>query len=172
MASVDKRELILLRIMALLDTLKTTKAGDGGLVTVARDRGEVPPAGLPCGILLDGKEELLTDIKRQQFTAMPPAYFTMLVQVFVIMALRDNVDNLQVKGKDAPVGPEISAWRNKLLKSIAKDSTLEALCSPGGQIEYRGCYTDMEAGAPIGVLGAQIGMQFAFTYMLNPDELP
>lgn len=173
--TIDKREDILVHMLAILTRLKSTAPDDGGFASVTRDRDQLPQANadtgdasmLPGCVLLDGKETITTNIKGQQFTGMVPAYFTLEPQVWIMTKPRDGVSNLTLDGVDAPIGPELSAWRAKVLKAVLKDQNL-ILMIGGGQIEYRGCETDMMIGATI---VGQIMLQFAITYALDARTL-
>lgn len=175
-AGIDQREVILVRMLATLEKLKSTAPNDGGFASVTRDRDQLPQNNadtgdaslLPGCVLLDGKETISTNIKGQQFTAMPPAYFTLEPQVWIMCKPRDNVQNLTLDKVAAPIGPELSAWRAKVLKAMLQDQNLILAVGPGGQFEYRGCETDMMIGATI---VGQIMLQFAITYALDARAL-
>lgn len=176
MGAIDKRENILLQMMAILEKLKTAAPGDGGAASVTRDRDQLPNSNidtlekslLPGIVMLDGKEALNTNIRGQQMTQMPPAYFTMEPQVWLMLPPRDRADNLTLNEQAAPVGPELSKWRAKILKAVLKDPNLILKVGSGGQIEYRGCETDMMIGATI---VGQMMLQFAITYPFNVADL-
>lgn len=174
---IDRREVILQdHMMRILGKLKSVAPNDGGLASVARDRDQLPqsnadtdePSLLPSAVLLDGKETLVSQIKGHQFTAMPPAYFCMEPQVWIVLRPRDKIGNLTLDGISAPIGPELSMWRAKVLKAVLQDQNLILAVGSGGQIEYRGCETDMMIGAS---MVGQLMLQFAFTYPLNTADL-
>lgn len=167
---MDKRELIILRLEALLATVS-------GITAVYRDRGELPDGKiigkLPAVILLDGREARseLTPNKISGHVQMPPGLFTLFPQIFVVLKPRDTLANETLNKVAAPVGPELSAYRVKVLKAILNDDTLIALVGPNGQIDYVGHDTDMQTGSTLGALGAMIQFHFSFTYVLKPSDL-
>ncbi len=141
MAGVDKRELILLRLKAILD-------GVPGIVAAWRDRGEVPPTDketgdvqLPALVLLDGTEDILVSTKGKN-----------------------------VYGKNIPntLGEQLSAFRISVYKAITTDPGLLGLLGTSGGIEYRGSVTDMQSG---GSLEGQMRLDFWLDYVFNPAEL-
>jgi len=161
----DIRELIMTRIGELLAEVT-------GIVGVFRDRGELPPQDKTPGIiLLDGKEELKTPLGGDNFTAMPVAVFTLLPQVFLVLSLRDTVDNTTLNGVSDPVWTEMSAFRAKIVYAMLTDDDLVALIGDNGSIEYRGFDSDMQTGSTLGSLGATMQFYFAISYVLDPSEL-
>ena len=160
----DIREEILVHLVALMATVP-------GITAVYRNRGELPKEKLPGAVVLDGSEDLRSNIGGKSFVQMPPAVFTIKPYIYIVLQMRDDITNETVDGVSHPVGPAISAFRMFTLNAVLNDPTLIALCGPNGQIEYRGCETDMQPGAPIGSLGGQIQMKFTISYTLNPSDL-
>jgi hypothetical protein len=163
MASFDKREAILLR---LLDILR----GVDGFVTVWRDRGPLQPIdaetkapNLPAGILLDGSEVIQVRTAGKALGGRPPPATTFVLrpQIWIVLMPKDNLTN-------EGVGEELSAFRVKVYTAVTRDGTLAALLGNNGEIEYRGSTTDMQTGSS---LEGQMQMDFDFTYVLNPNEL-
>lgn len=162
----DRREEILLRIMAILEGMLETTPG---FATVWRDRGEIPPIDsetkdplLPAAILLDGNETPRVRTEGHAFNRRIPGFpITLLPEVWIVLMPKENVTN-------AGVGEELSAYRVKVLGNIVNDDTLIAIVGANGEIEYRGCATDMQSG---GELTGQMRMDFGLTYTLLPDEL-
>lgn len=164
--ATDKREQILLYLQTLLGQVE-------GITAAYRDRGDFPKEKLPAAVLLDGTEEVRTVIQGHSLTRMPAAVFTLLPQIFVVLKPRYDNTNLTVEdanGKpiSAPVGPELSAYRVKVLKAILSDINLAALLGNNGQIEYRGCDTDMQTGS---TMVGQLQLHFAFSYVLDTAQL-
>jgi hypothetical protein len=161
----DRREEILLRIMALLREMLEV----GDFVTVWRDRGEVPPVDsetkaplLPAAILLDGRETPRVRTEGHAYGRAPPGtVMTLLPEVWVVLMPKENVTN-------EGVGEELSLYRVKLVGKILHDDTLIAIVGANGEIEYRGCETDMQSG---GLLEGQMRLDFGLSYVLLPDEL-
>lgn len=159
----DRREEILLYLMELLGQIE-------GITAVYRDRGELPDDKLPAAVLLDGKETLKSSISGHKFNAMPTALFGLYPQIFIILRPRDDVSNETLDGVPAPVGPELSAFRVKVLNAM-KDENLALMLGANGQVEYLGFDTDMQTGSTIGAMGAQMQFHFCFYYVLDPSEL-
>jgi hypothetical protein len=163
--SLDKRELINLRIVAALGTVAGFTPA-----RVYRNRGEFDEqkVTLPIITYLDGTERKLLDASttrrdgaRGGPVAVPPAIMEMVPQIFLIMEPK-NLD------KAAEYGPEISDWRMKVLKAIIKDDALLALLGSNGSIDYRGMDTDMQTGR---TMEGQLQFNFAFRYVFNPSDL-
>lgn len=162
----DRREELLLRIMAILQGMLETTPG---FVTVWRDRGEIPPVDsetkaplLPAAILLDGREAPRVRTEGHAYGRRPPGTIvTLMPEVWVVLMPKENVTN-------EGIGEELSAFRVKVVGAIVNDDTLIAIVGSNGEIEYRGCETDMQSG---GLLEGQMRMDFGLTYTLLPDEL-
>ncbi len=161
--SVDRREEIILLIISLLEEVE-------GISVVYRDRAELPTGKLPAIVVLDGKEHKGLNIGNNKFVQMPPSMQILSPQIFLILKLRDDLTNETLDGVAAPIGPELSAYRMKILQAM-KDENLGLLLGTNGQVEYHGCDTDMQTGSTIGVFGAQIQFHFTFTYLLDPSDL-
>lgn len=151
---MDKRELILVRLLAILETIDI-EAGH-----VYRDRAEFEKEELPALVLLDGSET----------KAMPsagraggrvPQIMILTPQIFFVPLPTENSLN-------EGVGEMLSAFRIKIIKAILQDGQLEDLLGSNGYIEYRGTITDMQTGAEV---QGQLQMDFAFTYTFDPNKL-
>jgi hypothetical protein len=163
--SLDKRELINLRIVAALGTIAEITPAK-----VFRNRGEfdekkhIPP----FLIYLDGTERKILDANtsrrdgaRGGVPAVVPSIMEITPQIYFIM---------QPKKLEAAAeyGPEISDWRMRVLKAIIKDDALLALLGANGGIDYKGMETDMQVGRS---MEGQLQFNFAFRYMLDPSDL-
>jgi hypothetical protein len=151
MASTDKREDILLRLMTVLQTL----AGDS--IYVYRDRAEFDESELPAYILLDGVETLSvrsTDRRGPQIMLLSP-------QIFFVPKPTENQFNIGV-------GENLSAMRVAMLKAVMQDDKLIGILGDNGYMEYRGMDTDMQTGAEV---KGQFRMDFAFAYVFNFNKL-
>lgn len=161
----DRREEILAYLMILLHQVTP-------LTGIWRNRGAFNADDLPVAVLLDGTEEILTEIKGLQLTQMPVALFTLLPEIFIILKPRADESNLTVNINGvltpAPIGPELSAYRSKVIKVLTTDTNLYTMLGPDGQVEYRGSETDMRTA---NTLQGMMLMHFALSYVLNPDEL-
>lgn len=156
----DIRESILVRLEDVL-------GGIAGITSVYRDRAEMPIEKLPAAILLDGSEFVAQEIPPHKFVKMPPALFTLVPQIFIVLKPRDDMTNTTLDGADAPVGPELSDYRNKVIAAVVNDPTLLSLVGSNGQITYRGSDTDMQSGSS---MVGQIQLHFHFNYTLIPPQ--
>lgn len=162
---IDKRELIMLQLMSLLEQVE-------GIKGVYRDRGQLPPTEKTPGvILLDGTERVQTQLADHNFTSMPPAVFAMRPQIFMVLTPRDDLTNTTLGGAAAPIGPEIATFRMRILNAVLSDETLVALVGDNGSVIYEGMDTDMQTGSTMGELGATIQFHFVISYVLDPSKL-
>lgn len=156
---MDKRELILLRIKAILEAVP-------GITGVFRDRGEFPDDKRPVVVLLDGAEIKLLGPEalgrsRPGENRVAPSIMSLRPQIFFI-------DKVKAKRDSEEYGPELSAWRVRLLKALMQDPQLIALVGPNGDIEYLGSDTDMQTGRS---MEGELQINFAFRYVFNPRDL-
>ncbi len=98
----------------------------------------------------------------------------MAVTIWVRLAPRDDVTNLTVNNVSDPVGPELSAYRLRILDAVINDPVLTGnqrstfgILGSSGQIVYKGCDTDMNWSAP---MRGQMGLFFGFHYLLVPPR--
>ena len=134
---------------------------------VYRDRGEVLEPNKPAVVLLDGVERTESIVKGTNVVVMPAAVVGLIPQIFVLLLKRDDAANTLLNGVLAPIGPEISGWRSRIIALLAQDETLAAMLGPNGRIEYRGSDTDMQTGSTIGVEGAVLQMNFALFWVCS-----
>lgn len=149
----DRREDILLRLEAILTTLAGNSAG----IHVYRNRAEFDLAELPAYVLLDGTETMSVhsnDRRGPQLMLLSP-------QIFYVPVPTENQLNVGV-------GPQLSAMRVAMVKSVMQDGQLKDLLGDNGYAEYRGIETDMQTGAEV---KGQFRMDFAFAYVLNFNKL-
>lgn len=162
---MDKREMIMVHLAELLGAV-------AGIKGVFRDRGELPPRQKTPGILLlDGKEKLKTVQTGKNFTAMPPAIFTLYPQVFLVLTPRDDVTNTTLSRAVNEVWKELSAFRMLILDAVLNDDSLVALIGDNGSVVYNGFDSDMQSGSTIGADGATMQFHFAISYVLDPRNL-
>jgi hypothetical protein len=163
--SLDKRELVNLRIMAALGTVP-----DVTPAKVYRNRAEFDEKKHtpPLIVYLDGTERKILDANtsrrdgaRGGVPAVVPMIMEMTPQIFLIMKPK-------LLDQAAEYGPEISDWRMKVIKAIMKDDALLAILGANGGIDYRGMETDMQTGR---TMEGQLQFNFAFRYVLNPSDL-
>ena len=121
----------------------------------------------PAAVLLDGSEDMLSSVVPQKSVLMPPALMRLRPEIYVLLRQRDDATNLTLDGQPAPVGPELTAWRDAVLSALINDPTLLDLLTTSGQIVYRGCITDMASGRTL--LG-QIQILIDFHYVWFPPR--
>lgn len=157
----DNRELILVRLRALLAEIP-------GVSAMYRNRVEINPAKLPAMVLLDGTERsFLTGVNRGRngrggvVNGTGPSIMILEPQIFFVLKPKDL--------KDAEdYGPELSAWRAKIIKAIYADMELAVILTANGDIEYRGSETDFQTGR---TNEGQLQLNFSFYYILNQAQL-
>ena len=151
---MDRREQILLRLLAILETVPGMKA-------VARDRGGLPPEKRPGLILLDADEE--AGEPPHQGTGrltLAPNLVTMVPEIYIVMDIREPPNE--------KIGEDMNALRVVILKSIFNDAPLQTLLGTNGSIRYLGCETDMASGRS---MEGQMHIRTAYRYVLRPSEL-
>lgn len=159
--TLASREDILTQIGAILASI-------AGVMTFARNRGEATDVELPAIILLDGREDIVDNrVAQMKSVRMPPAVFRLQPQIFVILRQRDDATNLTLDGHDAPIGPELSYWRDAVLAALINDPVLIDMLGTTGQIVYRGMTTDMVTGA---TLQGQMQLFLDFNYVWSPAQ--
>jgi hypothetical protein len=159
--TLASREDILVQIGTILGSI-------AGVKSFARDRGEFQDLELPAIIMLDGREDIVeANVARLKSVKMPPAVFRLQPQIFVILRQRDDATNLTLDGDDAPIGPELSAWRDAVLAALINDPVLIDMLGTTGQIVYRGMTTDMITGA---TLQGMMQLFLDFNYVLMPFQ--
>lgn len=156
----DTREDILAQVVVCLQTVT-------GLHNVFRNRDQLPNAVLPAAVVLDGREEIITEIQNTRSVKMPPALFELWPQVWLALPPRDTVDNEYLNGQLNPIGPELSHFRMLMIDSILNDPTLATILGPNGQMAYRGCETDMAIGSSV---KGNLMLQFSFRYVFIPPR--
>jgi hypothetical protein len=152
--SDDRRERILVRLQAILETV----AGEG--IFVYRDRAELESEELPAYVLLDGVETREHG-STEQGGRRAPSIMAMSPQIFYVPVPTEN-------RKNEGVGPLLSQHRNILVRAIMRDGELANLTGDNGYVEYRGMETDMQTGAEV---KGQLRLDFAIAYVLNISKL-
>lgn len=174
MTTVGTREQIIDRIVTVL-------GGISGVRVAARNRADLADVAgtgievFPAIVLLDGAEMMLSSILPQKSVLMPPALMRLRPEIFVLLRQRDDVKNTTLDGQPAPVGPELSFWRDAVLSALINDSVLVGdggrtsggLLTTSGQIVYQGCQTDMASGR---TLWGQLQVFIDFHYPWFPPR--
>lgn len=154
----DTREQILIRLQSLLGEIYDAPAEN-----VFRDRGDVPTTVRPCMILLDAGETLASSNTTRTGRSMGPAPQIMRMdpQIFALLKSRPVNESDQL-------GIELSQYRVAMMQAILFDTQLQELVGENGQIQYRGCDTDMQTG---GSMEGELQMHFSLYYALDPSKL-
>lgn len=145
----DRREAILSR---LLDVL----AGVDGVVLAARNRAEVSESRRPAIILLDADDEADEAIRGRGRPAFGPSRVEMTPEIWLLAG-----------GAENNAGSELNTLRARIVRAVSTDAGLQALCLDG-DIFYAGCNSRFAAGRQI---EGDMLIRFAFSYILNPQEL-
>ena len=149
----DRRERILVRLVAIVDALADFKQ-------VYRNYVDLTEDDLPAAAVLDADEE--TDDANDASMRPPnkPALTTMTPEIIIF--------------KIAPqVGPDITELRRKVVKAVLNDTELnQQIVKTGrygnGTIRYLGCQTDL--GWERSMFGA-LKINLSIKYKLMPDDL-
>lgn len=151
---MDKREMILVRLEAILTAL-----ANGTGIFVYRNRAEFDDTELPAYVLLDGTENKIAQSKDMR----GPALMLLQSQLFYVPKPTENQLNVGV-------GPDLSAKRSGMVAAVTRDSQLQDMLGieKNGYIEYRGMETDMQTG---GEVKGQFRLDFAFAYVLDFNKL-
>lgn len=156
---MDRRELILIRLLAILTTL----AGANGIRTICRNRGLLPEELRPAITLLDGDETVtstqINDGRGGRGLSAQPAMVIMRPEIFVVLDQRLPKNEL--------IGEDLNAWRIRILTAVAADTQINTLLTNNGSLIYEGCLTDLATGRS---MEGQLQMQFALTYPFKASE--
>lgn len=156
---MDRRELILARLFAILTTL----AGSNGIKTICRNRGLLPEELRPAITLLDGDESMqspqIVDGRGGRGLSAQPGKLVMRPEIFVVLDTR--------LPKNEGIGEDLNAWRIRILKAMSADTEINTLLTTNGSLLYEGCLTDLATGRS---MEGQLQMQFALSYPLKESE--
>lgn len=155
--SVDKREEILVRLLAILETLKT----DNTVETVVRNRGLLKNDERPALALLDGSESSTLLGGGRGRVKMSVARVTMRPQIFGLLKAQ------QPQGKTGTdnIGTQLNVMRGKLIKAIATDAELLALIGPNGDLNYDGMETDLSTER---LMDGEFMLNLSISCVMNP----
>jgi hypothetical protein len=161
---VDRRELILAQLVTILNGVDGFAAVDG-VRSVFRNRTELPPEELcPCAILLDGRENRVTEISPYATGSQrrgTPAIYALRPQIWVVLRLRKDQLN-------TGIGEELAGFRRAVLAAINADDSLAHLLTENGGVDYMGYNTDLQSGSS---MEGHMMLDCAFYYPLDFSEL-
>ena len=151
----DRRELILARLFAILQTIPSVQA-------VVRNRGELPDDKRPGIILFDAGEVARLQPPQQARGRLIRAatFVDMTPQIFVVMDQREPPNK--------NLGQDMNALRITIVRTIIYDPELETIIGGNGDIRYAGTTTDLTGD---GSAEGQMNIRLTFTYVLKPSEL-
>lgn len=153
----DKREQILVRLLAILDDIDDFE-------TVGRNRGFKDNDARPCAILLDNDEEIRVTGDRRGRQRMQVTVTTMRPQIHVVAKVM-KVTNLDADGVN--IGTILNSYRILITDAIAKDLDLLNLVGPNGDVAYEGCETDLKLGDN---MEGQMLVKLALSYAFDPYQ--
>lgn len=156
----DRRELILTRMLTLLETM--VQSTPPIVVSVVRNRDLRSDEKRPGLVLLDGDEsQRLTDDRKRGRPGMGMGNQLMVMspQVFILM-------NEQRPTRET-IGPDTNALRTKIINAFASDTTLAAHYGANGSMILNATTTDMKSG---GAVTGSMMLDFRIVYPLIPNE--
>jgi hypothetical protein len=165
--TLDRREAILERLLVLGSELS-------GIASAYRNHGPTQTGYLgvprPAFLLYDGGANLTQDVQMHKLQKMPPTRWRMTPQIVVLLANRDTVENQRLDGADAPVGPDISAWKELINSTITNDDQIIDLVTPNGTGFLSSFETDLKVGRTVGAYGAWLMMLYEFYFPYFPPR--
>lgn len=149
----DTRELILVRLRAIIETLAPNKAH-------RNDDGVTGRTG-PHIILFDGGESKSDDISLPKNARGDPRilkdYMMLTPSITVILG-----------SPTEQVGADLSGFRVLLIPTIINDSQLIALVGSSGELRYLGCVVETQIGEQ---REGRITLNFGIMYPFNVSDL-
>jgi len=133
----------------------TICTGLSGYAKVGRNLKNLPDEVRPAIVILDADEEVVTPSPSPKGKA--PTVVKMSPELFIL----DD-------GRSDTVGPTMNAHRAAVVKAILTDTELKTLVGPSGSVEYLSCVTGLATGRS---MEGEMGVYFAFTYILDPTHL-
>lgn len=153
--STDNRELILLRLVAIGEEMRTAAL----LKTFDRNKLDLQPVDFPQGVLLDGDENADPD-EATRTGARGRAVFRkveMQPQLF-----------LCEKGLSEEAGSKLNALRAAWLKRVLNDDQLTAILGENGYVRYESSLSSFKMGRQ---LDSTMLVNVSFGYILLPTAL-
>lgn len=154
----DRRELILLRLFAILQTIPSIRPD---VKTVARNRGELPDNLRPGLVLLDADETVRVAAPQQHRGNVQAASSTVDMTPEVWIALE------QREAQNAKVGEDLDALRMIILQNVFSDPQLPGILGSNGDMRYAGATTDLAQGRS---MSGEMHVRMTFTYPLLRRE--
>ena len=147
---MDKRELILQRLLEVAASVP-------GVATAVRNQDEISEHRRPAIAVFDSDEAVDETAERQDHPGRAPNLVVMTPEVLILLGASPE-----------SVGSSLNALRAKLVKAVLTDAQLIALTGTNGRVRYTGCSTHLGHGRS---MEGFMGVQFAFAYVLRPEQL-
>lgn len=151
MATIDRRDGILARCFAVLQTIPGIPPAN-----VVHNRGELPP-GLRPGITMLDADELSDERAFERQRLITPTLMRLTPIIYITLDTRKP-------GNDT-VGSDLNGYRVQILKAVMLDQQLQSLVQ---EIRYMGCSTDLKRGEQ---MNGEMALVITFIYPLIPSEL-
>ena len=147
---MDRREQILQRLLEVA-------AAVPGVVTAVRNQDEISERRRPAVAIFDADEIVDEAAERQDHPGRAPNLVVMTPEVLILLGASPE-----------SVGTALNALRATLVKAVLTDAQLIALAGTNGRVRYAGCSTHLGHGRS---MEGFMGVQFAFAYVLRPEQL-
>lgn len=146
---IDKRELILARLLAIANNV-------AGVKKAWRHKGRLSETARPAIVILDADEAAeITDPPSHSPRA--PRRVVMTPEIYLMLS-----------GQPGEVGTDINLFRANFLHDVLTDADLRDIVGTNGDIRYQGCATGLAEGRS---LEAEMGVSISFLYILKPEDL-
>ena len=147
---MDKREAILARLVAIA-------GGFAEIKTAARNQDEVSERVRPAIVVFDADETADDGPQERGRGGQAPNIVEMTPETLILLGAAPE-----------SVGTALNAMRAKLVKAVLTDTQLATLTGTNGRVRYLGCSTHLGHGRS---MEGAMSIQFAFGYVLRPDQL-
>lgn len=156
MAAIDRRELILARLLAICRGFSPEFVD---LRRIHRNRTNITGKSGSAIVLLDGTEEPANEPTARRAGKVHATYCMIMLPK---IQLFDH-------GTAEEIGPKLNALRLKMIIRVQDDNELVSIGGTSfGLVQYMGCETDIETGE--GAEG-RIDVKFAIQYPLIANEI-
>jgi hypothetical protein len=147
---MDKREAILARLVAVA-------GGLAGVKTAVRNQDEISERARPAIVVFDADEVADESSGDRGRARQGPNLVEMSPEALILLGAPPDT-----------VGTALNAMRAKLIRAVLTDNELAVLTGTNGRVRYLGCNTHLGPGRS---MEGSMGVQFAFAYVLRPDQL-
>ncbi len=144
----DRREMILERLLAILDAIPGSNAA-------FRNKTDIAEGTRPCIVLIDGDED--AEGRDSNRAGRAPRRVHMHPQIYILAG-----------GQAEDIGTTLNEMRAAAIYELTHDVTLQALTVNADDVVYEGAQSLIEDGRRVeGV----IVLSFSITYLLRPGDL-